>query len=429
MQAKKFGPYMNITDRFLNYTRINTTTNRGKGAAGIMPSSDGQMELAQLLAQELETLGMQDIVLRETAILTATLPSNIPVELLPNDTTIPTVAFFAHLDTSAEQTNDTHAQIVHYHGGDICLNHDLNIILKESEHPELCNYVGGDILVTDGTCLLGADDKAAIAAIMHTLQELKANPDILHGTVKVAFLPDEEQGLRGAKAFDVESFGADFGYTLDCCGIGEFVHENWNAGNAVVTFTGQSAHPMSAKGKLKNSLLMAHQFISMLPAGEAPQYTEGREGYYWVKEMAGNSAKTVLKLDIRDFTQQGYRDRMVFLQNLADSCATLWGESAISIQLDDRYENVANSLEGEARFPIDIAKEAYTRNNIEMKAIPMRGGYDGAVLSQKGLPCPNLFTGAHNFHSIYEYLPVKSLQAASSVVTEIIKITCERHIQ
>lgn len=418
---------MNIVDRFLNYTRINTTTNREKGAAGIMPSSDGQMKLAQLLSQELEALGMQDIILRDTAILTATLPTNIPADIINSLPPIPTVAFFAHLDTSAEQTNDTHAHIVRYHGGDICLNRDLNIVLKEAEFPELANYINDDILVTDGTCLLGADDKAAIAAIMNTLQELKANPEILHGTVKVAFLPDEEQGLRGAKAFDVESFGADFGYTLDCCGIGEFVHENWNAGDAVITFTGQSAHPMSAKGKLKNSLLMAHQFISMLPAGEAPQYTDGREGYYWVKEVAGNSAKTVLKLDVRDFTKQGYRNRMIFLQYLSDSCATLWGESMISIQLDDRYENVANSLENDASFPIDIAKEAYTRNGITMKAIPMRGGYDGAVLSQKGLPCPNIFTGAHNFHSIYEYLPVKSLQAASAVVTEVIKITAERY--
>lgn len=417
---------MNIIDRFLNYTRINTTTSREKGAAGIMPSSDGQMELAQLLVKELTALGMEDIVLRETAILTATLPANIDVA--QSTTSIPTVSFFAHLDTSAEQANDTHAQMVNYQGGDICLNSALGIILKENEFPELANYVGDDILVTDGTSLLGADDKAAIAAIMNALQMLKANPDIPHGIVKVAFLPDEEQGLRGAKAFDVASFGADFGYTLDCCGIGEFVHENWNAGNAVVTFTGQSAHPMSAKGKLKNSLLMAHQFISMLPAGEAPQYTDGREGYYWVKEQSGNSAKTVLKLDIRDFSKEGYRARMTFLQNLSDSCAQLWGESAISIQLDDRYENVANSLEGDASFPINIAKEAYARNGITMKSVPMRGGYDGAVLSQKGLPCPNIFTGAHNFHSIYEYLPVKSLQAASNVVIDVIKITAEETI-
>lgn len=246
---------MNIVDRFINYTRINTTTSREKGAAGIMPSSQGQMELATLLKAELEALGMEEIVLRDTAILTATLPANTNKDL-------PTVSFFAHLDTSAEQTNDTKAQIVSYQSGDIVLNEALGIALKESEFPEIAQYQGQDIIVTDGTSLLGADDKAAIAAIMQALQVLVANPEIEHGPVKVAFLPDEEQGLRGAKAFDVESFGADFGYTLDCCGIGEFVHENWNAGNAVVTFTGQSAHPMSAKGKLKNSLLMR---INLLP--------------------------------------------------------------------------------------------------------------------------------------------------------------------
>ncbi|KHT62761.1 peptidase M20 [Photobacterium gaetbulicola] len=411
---------MNIVERFINYTRINTTTSRDKGAAGIMPSSPGQMELAILLKSELEELGMEDIVLRDTAILTATLPANTNKEL-------PTVAFFAHLDTSAEQTNDTKANIVSYQGGDIVLNPALDIVLKEAEFPEIAQYQGQEIIVTDGTSLLGADDKAAIAAIMHALQVLTANPEIEHGPVKVAFLPDEEQGLRGAKAFDVESFGADFGYTLDCCGIGEFVHENWNAGNAVVTFTGQSAHPMSAKGKLKNALLMAHKFIAMLPPGEAPEYTEGREGYYWVKEMAGNSAKTVLKMDVRDFTRPGYAHRMAFLRQLADSCQALWGEGRIDIELSDRYENVANSLEGEAGFPINIAKQAYQRNGIEMRAIPMRGGYDGAVLSQKGLPCPNIFTGAHNFHSIYEYLPVNSLQAASNVVVDVIRITAEQY--
>ncbi|MGR5065272.1 peptidase T [Photobacterium sp. DNB22_13_2] len=410
---------MNIVERFINYTRINTTTSRDKGAAGIMPSSQGQMELATLLKSELEALGMEDIILRDTAILTATLPTN-------TNKALPTVSFFAHLDTSAEQTNDTQAKIVPYQGGDIVLNEALDIVLKEDEFPEIAQYQGQEIIVTDGTSLLGADDKAAIAAIMHALQVLTSNPEIEHGPVKVAFLPDEEQGLRGAKAFDVESFGADFGYTLDCCGIGEFVHENWNAGNAIVTFTGQSAHPMSAKGKLKNSLLMAHKFIAMLPPGEAPEYTEGREGYYWVKELAGNSAKTVLKMDIRDFTKQGYAHRMAFLQQLADGCQALWGEGHIDIDLSDRYENVANSLEGDAGFPIDIATEAYQRNGIEMKAVPMRGGYDGAVLSQKGLPCPNIFTGAHNFHSIYEYLPVKSLQAASDVVVDVIRITAEK---
>lgn len=408
---------MDIVERFISYTQINTTTNRANGAAGIMPSSPGQMVLAQLLAKELQALGMTEVNVAETAIVTATLPANI-------DKDAPVVSFFAHLDTSAEQSADTKAQIKSHDGDAICLNERLGIYLSEKEYPELAQYRGDDIIVTDGTSLLGADDKAAIAAIMDALQHFQSHPKESHGTVKVAFVPDEEQGLRGAKAFDADSFGADFGFTLDCCGIGEFVCENWNAGNAVVTFTGQSAHPMSAKGKLKNSLLMAHKFIAMLPPGEAPEYTEGREGYYWVKELKGNSAKTVLNLDIRDFSKQGYQQRMAFLQQLADSCDALWG--GVEIELSDRYENVANSLQGDSAYVVEIAEQAYARNQIEMKRVPMRGGYDGAVLSQKGLPCPNLFTGAHNFHSIYEYLPVKSLRAASDVVKDIIRLTSEQ---
>ncbi len=410
---------MDIVDRFLDYVKINTTTDRAKGAAGIMPSSPGQMVLAKLLAQQLTDMGMKDVVLRETAIVTATLPSNIAAD-------VPAVAFFGHLDTSAEQTADTHAQILPYKGGDLCLNAGKQIFLRQSAFPELAGYIGDDLIVTDGTSLLGADDKAAIAAIMDTLQFLLANPDIKHGPVKIGFVPDEEQGLRGAKAFDVKSFGAKFAYTLDCCGIGELVYENWNAGDAEIIFTGQSAHPMSAKGKLKNALLMAHKFIAMLPGGEAPEYTEGTEGYYWVKQLQGNSARTVLNLDIRDFTEEGYRQRLEFLRNLSQSCALLFGENSVTCTLSDRYANVHNSLQGENAYPIDIAKEAYRRCNIEPCPIPMRGGYDGAVLSQNGLPCPNIFTGAHNFHSIYEYLPVRSLRAASSVVTEIVKLTAER---
>ncbi len=408
---------MDIVERFISYTQINTTTNRANGAAGIMPSSPGQMVLAQQLAKELQALGMTEVNVAETAIVTATLPANI-------DKDAPVVSFFAHLDTSAEQSADTKAQIKPHDGDAICLNERLGIYLSEKEYPELAQYRGDDIIVTDGTSLLGADDKAAIAAIMDALQHFQSHPEESHCTVKVAFVPDEEQGLRGAKAFDVDSFGADFGFTLDCCGIGEFVCENWNAGNAVVTFTGQSAHPMSAKGKLKNSLLMAHKFIAMLPPGEAPEYTEGREGYYWVKELKGNSAKTVLNLDVRDFSKQGYQQRMAFLQQLADSCNALWG--GVEIELSDRYENVANSLQGDSAYVVEIAEQAYARNQIEMKRVPMRGGYDGAVLSQKGLPCPNLFTGAHNFHSIYEYLPVKSLRAASDVVKDIIRLTSEQ---
>lgn len=406
---------MDIVDRFINYTKINTTTNAENGAKGIMPSSPNQLELSKLIKSELEELGLTNIVLRDNAILTAELPSNI-------DEDIPVVSFFAHLDTSSEQTSDTKAQIVKYDGGDICLNKELNIYLKESEFTELVKYKGDNIICTDGTSLLGADDKAAIASIVNMLKFFKDNPDIEHGTIKVAFVPDEEQGLLGAKALDTKEFGADFGYTLDCCGIGDFVHENWNAAGAIIRFKGQSAHAMNAKGKLKNSLLMAHKFISMLPGGEAPQYTENREGYYWVKNLKGTSASTELRMDLRDFYKESMQKRKEFLTNLADGCNKLWGEGSVTVEISDRYENVENYLKGEGKeFPIELAKQAYKNCDIEMNILPMRGGYDGAVFSQNGIPCPNIFTGAHNFHSIYEYLPENSLRMASNVIIEVVK--------
>lgn len=407
---------MNIRERFIEYAKINTTTDRANGAAGIMPSSPGQRKLANLLKKQLEDMGLENITLSDRCILTAVLPSNC-------GSNAPSVGFFAHLDTSAEQPADTKPQVVQYQGGDVCLNSKLDIWLKLSDYPELSQYRNQEIIFTDGTSLLGADDKAAIAAMMNAVATLKNEPSIKHGDVQLVFLPDEEQGLRGSKALDVSTINADFGYTLDCCGIGEIVYENWNAAYAEVTFKGQSAHPMSAKGKLVNSLLLAHKFISMLPSGEAPEYTEGKEGYYWVKELAGNSAKTVLKLDIREFDQGHYQQRKNLISTLVENCQQLWGKERVDLLLQDRYQNVADHLQGDNSFPIDIAKQAYKMNNIPINPVAMRGGYDGAILSQKGIPCPNLFTGAHNFHSVYEYLPVNSLKAASQVVLDIIQMT------
>ncbi|OPA78126.1 peptidase T [Campylobacter pinnipediorum subsp. pinnipediorum] len=405
---------MYIVDRFLNYTKINTTTNRQNGLDGIMPSNPKEMELAKFIKSELEELGIKDISLNEKAILVAKLPSNL-------DKKVPSVAFFAHLDTSAEQQNDTKAKIVSYKGGDICLNKELGIYLKQSEFPELKDYIDDDIIVTDGTSLLGADDKAAIASIVNMLEYFISNPDIKHGEIIACFLPDEEQGLRGAKALDASSIGADFGYCLDCCGIGEFIYENWNAGDCVVTFKGASAHPMNAKGKLINSLLMAHKFISLLPNGEAPEYTENKEGYFWVKELSGNSAKTVLKIDVREFDDVKYTQRMQFLQDIADGLNKIW-DNRVKIVLNDRYKNVYNYLKNEEAPAIKYAKKAFENLNIKPTIKPMRGGYDGAIISEKGIPCPNLFTGAHNFHSIYEYLPIKSLLASANVVKEIVNL-------
>lgn len=407
---------MDLVQRFLNYTQINTTTSSKNGTAGIMPSSEGQYTLAKKIATELQELGLKNIEVQDTGIVTATLPAN-------SSQPIPTVAFFAHLDTSDEHSADTKPRIVHFTGEDICLNPEKHIYLRPSENPEMVKYIGQDLIVTDGTSLLGADDKAGIAAIINAIQYLVTHPEIEHGEVKVAFVPDEEQGLLGSKAFDVKNFGADFAYTLDGCGIGDFVYENWNAGDAKIIFHGQSAHPIAAKGKLKNSLLMAHKFIAMLPAGEAPEYTEGCEGYFWVKHLQGNTAKTVLEIDIRDFSEQGYGKRMDFITQLVKSCNALWGENTVECQLADCYVNVFHTLKGAQHYPIDIGIRAFHRCGIEPISKPMRGGYDGAVLSKKGLPCPNIFTGGHNFHSIYEYIPVPSLWAASEVVVAIVEET------
>ncbi|MBK3745181.1 peptidase T [Paraburkholderia aspalathi] len=404
---------MDIVERFLNYTRINTTAVPG---AGHLPSSTGQSELAKLLAGELRELGLS-VEERDHSIIVGTLPANINAA----DRKVPTIAWVAHLDTSSEYTTDTHAQIVDYQGGNIVLNKALDVVLREDEFPEIKHYLGDRIIVTDGTSLLGADNKSAIAEIMHAMQTLQQNPHIEHGEVKVVFVPDEEIGLLGAKALDVESLNADFAYTLDCCAIGEIVYENWNAGEFHITFRGQTAHPMSAKGKLRNAILYAQQFIAMLPAGERPEYTENREGYYWVKSIQGSVAEARINLDIRDFTQSGYETRRRFVETLVNSLNQLHGADTVRSEYQPVYRNAGESLQGENYYPVEVALEAMKAIGVEPAPLPMRGGYDGAVLSEKGLPCPNLFCGAHNFHSIYEFLPVGSLIKASEMVVEILR--------
>lgn len=403
---------MDIVERFLNYTRINTTAVPG---AGHLPSSSGQTELAKLLAGELRDLGLT-VEEKQHSIVVGTLPSNVKA----NDRKVPTIAWVAHLDTSNEYNTDTHAQIVDYQGGDIVLNKALDVVMRVDEFPELKRYEGDRIIVTDGTSLLGADNKSAIAEIMHAMQTLRDNPQIEHGEVKVVFVPDEEIGLLGAKALDVPSLNADFAYTLDCCAVGEIVYENWNAGEFHISFRGQTAHPMSAKGKLRNAILYAQQFIAMLPAGERPEHTEKREGYYWVKSIQGTVANAKIVADIRDFTKAGYEKRHDFIKTLVASFNQLHGEGTVILDYKPMYRNAAESLQGENHYPVELAQQAMTAIGVAPYAIPMRGGYDGAVLSEKGLPCPNLFCGAHNFHSLYEFLPVGSLIKASEMVVEIL---------
>lgn len=402
---------MDIVERFINYTKFNTTTNKENGLKGIMPSNPTEYELAKFIKDELSSLGIKDIILQDSAILIAKIPANCE--------NAPSIAFFAHLDTSSEQKNDTKAKIVKYTGGDICLKKEQGIYLKFSDNPELKKYVGDDIVVTDGTSLLGADDKAAIASIVNMASFFMQNPDIKHGKIVICFVPDEEQGLLGAKALDVNLLGANFGYCLDCCEIGELIYENWNAADCTVVFKGVSAHPMNAKGKLVNSLLLAHKFISLLPGGEVPECTEGKEGYFWVKELSGNSAKTTLKIDIREFDEMKFQKRLEFLSEMASSFNKIYGDRC-EITLKTRYENVFKFLKDENSLPIKLAKDAFSELNITPNIKPMRGGYDGAAISAKGVPTLNLFTGGNNFHSIYEYLPVSSLKASSEVIKKIV---------
>ena len=402
---------MDIVERFINYTKFNTTTNKENGLKGIMPSNPTEYELAKFIKDELSSLGIKDIILQDSAILIAKIPANCE--------NAPSIAFFAHLDTSSEQKNDTKAKIVKYTGGDICLNKEQGIYLKFSDNPELKKYEGDDIVVTDGTSLLGADDKAAIASIVNMASFFMQNPDVKHGKIVICFVPDEEQGLLGAKALDVNLLGADFGYCLDCCEIGELIYENWNAADCTVVFKGVSAHPMNAKGKLVNSLLLAHKFISLLPGGEVPECTEGKEGYFWVKELSGNSAKTTLKIDIREFDEVKFQKRLEFLSDMASSFNKIYADRC-EITLKTRYENVFKFLKDENSLPIKLAKDAFNELNITPNIKPMRGGYDGAAISAKGVPTLNLFTGGNNFHSIFEYLPVSSLKAASEVIKKIV---------
>ncbi|MDR0484333.1 MAG: peptidase T [Alphaproteobacteria bacterium] len=399
---------MSVVDRFIKYTKINTTT---IPKAGVLPSNKSEFELANLIAQELKDIGLVDVKIADNCILTATLLSN-------TDISVPRLMFSAHLDTSSEQKGDTHAQIhKNYDGGDIVLNASKNIMMQVSKFPELKNYIGEDIITTDGTSLLGADDKAGLAAIVSGLKYLVDNPHIKHGEIKVAFLPDEEQGLLGAKAFAEENF-ADLGFMLDGGSRGEYSTENWNADDAEIVFHGVSVHPMSAKGKMINSLLIAHEFISRFPEQERPELTEGTEGYFWIKNLQGNTGKTILNIDIRDFGVETRIKRLNFIQNLVAEFNKTYGENTVEANINSRYSNVANHLE-KFTWVEELILESMNNLDIKPKKLIMRGGYDGAVISQKGIPCPNIFTGAYNFHSIYEFLPVKSLILATSMVVEL----------
>ncbi len=407
---------MNVVDRFLQYVKFDTQSDE---LTNMTPSTPGQMIFAQYLEKELRSMGLEDISLDENGYLMATLPSNI------TDRQVPTVGFIAHLDTSPDMSGrHVSPRIVeNYDGMDIILNDTLNIVLSPVEFPELLHYRGQSLIVTDGTTLLGADDKAGIAEIISAVDYLQHHPEIKHGKIRIAFNPDEEIG-QGAHKFDVERFGADWAYTMDGGEIGELEYENFNAAVAKVTFKGRNVHPGYAKHKMINSMRIANQFVIMLPRWETPEHTEDYEGFYHLVGMDGSVEQTTLTYIIRDHDRDRFERRKKELEHLARKINHEY-PGCCTIDIKDQYYNMREKIEP-LMYIIDIAEDAMRRADVTPKVVPIRGGTDGAQLSFKGLPCPNIFAGGLNFHGRYEFVPIRSMEKATEVIVEIARIVGER---
>ncbi|WP_349886154.1 peptidase T [Pantoea ananatis] len=400
-----------LITRFFRYLAV---TSQSDAKSSTLPSTPSQHAMAQMLANELRDLGLEQVVIDEHATVTALKRGNCP--------DAPRVGFITHIDTvDVGLSPDIHPQILTWQGEDLCLNPQQDIWLRRDAHPEIAPYIGQQIIFSDGTSVLGADNKAAVSVVMTLMENLQGK----HGDVVVAFVPDEEIGLRGAKALDLETrFNVDFAWTIDCCELGEVVYENFNAAAAEIRFTGVPAHPMSGKGVLVNPLLMAHDFISHFDRQATPEHTEGREGYIWFNEMQANASMATLNASIRDFDLAGFAARKQQLQAVRDIIAARYPTGNVELTLRDIYSNISNAI-GEDRRAVDLIFAALQALDIVPKVIPMRGGTDGAALSAKGLLTPNFFTGAHNFHSRFEFLPVTSFVKSYQVAEKLCYLAAE----
>lgn len=398
-----------LLTRFFRYVAIESQSD---GRALTLPSTAGQHALAALLAAEMRELELDNVVVDEKAVVTAVKRGNRPSS--------PKIGFIAHLDTADVGLSPViNPQVLRFAGEDLCLNRERDIWFRVADHPEAMAWSGQDIIFSDGTSVLGADNKAAIAVIMTLLLQLQSCD--AHGDICVAFVPDEEIGLRGAKALDLSRFPCDFAYTIDCCELGEVVVENFNAALAEITFTGVSAHPMSAKGVMVNPLLMALDFVAQFDRGETPECTEGREGYFWFSDLAANDSNARLTVMIRDFDKAVFGRRKRRIGEAAELVRQRYPRGHVEFEISDTYRNISDSL-GSDRRSVDLLLAALKELEITPKLIPMRGGTDGAVLSARGLPTPNFFTGAHNFHSRFEFLPVAAFEKSYETALAICKL-------
>lgn len=407
---------MTLVERFLKYVSFDTQSSE---ETGLTPSTPGQMIFAEYLKSELESIGLEDISLDEHGYLFATLPANTEKE-------VPTIGFIAHMDTSPDMSGkDVKPRIIeNYGGGDIMLNAAEGVVLSPSQFPELLDHKGENLIVTDGTTLLGADDKAGIAEIVSAIAYLKEHPEIKHGKIRIGFNPDEEIG-EGAHKFDVEKFGCQWAYTMDGGEVGELEFENFNAAAAKITFKGRNVHPGYARHKMINSIRLANQFISMLPRHETPEHTEGYEGFYHLVGIQGTVEQTTISYIIRDHDRARFESRKREMAHLVRKVNAEYSEDVATLELRDQYYNMREQIEPVMHI-IDTAFAAMEAVGVKPNVKPIRGGTDGAQLSFKGLPCPNIFAGGLNFHGRYEFVPIENMEKAMKVIVKIVELVAEK---
>ncbi|MBV2247129.1 MAG: peptidase T [Lentimicrobium sp.] len=401
-----------IKDRFLKYVDMDTQSDENSQTC---PSTEKQLVLLRTLYHELIAMGLSDVSMDSNGYVMGTLPAN-------NGKTGPAIGFVAHVDTSPDMPgNDIKPRLVeNYDGGDVLLNQELNLVLSPRDFPEMKQYAGQTLIVTDGTTLLGADDKAGITEIMTAIEYLVNHPEIKHGPVKIAFTPDEEIG-RGVDHFDVKKFGADWAYTMDGGEIGELEYENFNAASAKVNIQGRNIHPGYAKGKMQNALLMAMEFNALLPVFDRPEFTQDYEGFFHLIKSEGSVEKAVIQYIIRDHDRNLFEKRKETMQQCADFMNRRYGEGCFDLEMKDQYYNMREMVEPQYHI-VETARKAMVALGIEPKIKPIRGGTDGSRLSYMGLPCPNIFAGGHNFHGKFEFVPLESMEKATQVILKIIEM-------
>ena len=403
--------YDALKDRFLRYVKFET---RSDEKSETIPSTPTQLEFAKILAKELEEIGMENVYVNDACFVNATLPGNV-------DKDVPVIGFIAHMDTADFNATNVNPKIVeNYDGEDIVLNEAKDIVLSVEEFPNLKNYVGKTVITTDGTTLLGADDKAGIVEIVEAMKYLIEHPEIKHGTVKVAFGPDEEIG-RGADNFNVEEFGADFAYTMDGGPVGELEYESFNAAGAVFKIKGKSVHPGTAKGKLINASLIAAEIVNSFPADEVPEKTEGYEGFYFLDKINSNCEEAELSYILRDHDREKFEAKKEFAANVAKKINEKYGKELVSVEIKDQYYNMGEIIKDHMNV-VEIAKKAMENLGIKPVIEPIRGGTDGSKISFMGLPTPNIFAGGENFHGKYEFVALESMILATDVIVEIVKL-------